>query len=239
MFKESRIRSVVKSISWRFWATVTTMALVLLFTKKVELAISIGALEVVVKLIVYFFHERVWDKLKFGRHEIKPFILWFTGLSGSGKRRISRMVYERLNQNGLKVEYLHGDSIRELFPQTGYSREERIENYERVGHLASKLEKYGIFVIASFESPFKEGRNFVRRLCRNYIEVYVSTPLEYCQAHDKKGLYAGALKGEIRNVPGVDIPYEAPENPDLKVDISQVEVSEAVEEIMKGIKKYI
>ncbi len=239
MFKESKIRSIVKSISWRFWATVTTMALVLIFTKKVELALSIGAFEVILKLIVYFFHERVWDRLKFGRHEIKPFVLWFTGLSGSGKRRISQAVYDQLNRNGLKIEYLHGESIRELFPHTGFSREERIENYERVGHLASKLEKYGIFVIASFESPFKEGRNFIRRLCQNYIEVYVSTPLEHCEARDKKGLYAAARKGEIRNMPGVDIPYEKPESPDVEVNLTKMTTPQAADRVMQHIKKYI
>ena len=239
MYKETSARSIVKTISWRFWATLTTVALVLLFFGEIEAALSIGFLEVIIKMVVYFFHERTWNRIKFGRHEIQPFVLWFSGLSGSGKRRISEKVYEVLQKEGLKLEYLNGETVRKLFPQTGFSREERIIHNERVGYLASKLEKNGVFVVAAFESPFKESREFIRNICKNYIEVYVSTPLEYCQKEDRRGLYAQAEKGEVKGVSGVDFPYEEPENPAVKVDISQMSVEEAVDQVVKHLEKYI
>ena len=239
MYKETHARSIIKSISWRFWATLTTVVLVLIFVGEIEIALSIGFLEVFIKMFIYFFHERTWNKIKFGRHEIKPFVLWFTGLSGSGKRRISEKIYDSLNKDGYKLEYLNGETIRKLFPTTGFSKEERIIHNERVGYLASKLEKNGIFVIATFESPFEESRKFIKKLCHNYIEVYVSTPLEVCKKEDRRGLYAKAAAGQVTHVSGIDFPYEVPENPDVEVDISKILIEEAVEKIMKYLKKYI
>ena len=239
MYKETHARSIVKTISWRFWATLTTVALVLLFFGEIEAALSIGFLEVIIKMVVYFVHERSWNRIKFGRHEIQPFVLWFTGLSGSGKRRISEQVFEKLKEEGIKVEYLNGETVRELFPQTGFSKNERILHNERVGYLASKLEKNGVFVVAAFESPFKESREFIRDLCNNYIEVFASTPLEFCKKEDRQGLYARAAAGKVKDVSGIDFPFEKPENPDIVVDISQMSIDEAADKVMQYLKKYI
>ena len=176
MFIEQKRRSIIKTISWRFWATTTTIALVFLFVGEVKIAFSIGVIEVVLKMVLYFLHERFWNRIKFGKKEAKPAVFWFTGLSGAGKSTLSENFYTILKEKGLKVEHLDGDSIRDIFPKTGFSKEERNRHIRRVGVLASKLEKNGVIVIASFISPYQETRDFVRNLCTNFVEIHVSTP---------------------------------------------------------------
>jgi adenylylsulfate kinase len=200
MFIEQKRRSVVKTISWRIWATITTIALVFLFIGEVKVALSIGFIEVVLKMILYFFHERFWNKIKFGKKEIKPTVIWFTGLSGSGKSTLSENLYNTLKKKDLKIEHLDGDSIRDIFPKTGFSKEERNRHIRRVGFLASKLENNGITVIASFISPYQETRDFVRNLCSNFVEIHVSTPIEICEQRDIKGLYKKVRNGEIKQL---------------------------------------
>ena len=239
MFKETHSRSIAKTLSWRLWATLTTIALVFAFTGQAGIAFTIGGLEVILKMLLYFVHERAWDRIRFGKQEIQPMVLWFTGLSGSGKSTISKQVYAKLNDLGLKVEHLDGDSIRHIFPSTGFTREARDEHIKRVGHLASRLEQHGVFVIASFVSPYREARDFVRSLCRNFVEIHVSTPLEECERRDVKGLYARARKGEIHNFTGIDDPYEPPENPELRINTVNVSVDEAVQSVMDYVKKAI
>lgn len=239
MYKESSIRSVAKSISWRFWATVSTIALVLLFTGETEIALSIGLVEIVLKIIIYFFHERAWDKIKLGRHEITPFVLWITGLPKSGKSSIANEIYKRLSNNGIKVEHLDGANIRNLFPKTGFSKKDVEEHVERVGYLANKLEMNGIFVIASFVSPYRESREFVRNLCENFIEVYLSTPVEVCEKRDQKGLYKKAREKEISNFPGINYQYEVSDNPDLIIDTTNGNIQEHCDKIINYLSKYL
>jgi adenylylsulfate kinase len=235
MFIEQKRRSLIKTISWRFWATLTTTALVFLFVGEVKIAVAIGGIEILVKMVLYFLHERWWNKIRFGKKEIKPAVLWFTGLSGSGKSTISEGVYAHLMKKGLKVEHLDGDSIRNIFPKTGFSKEERNQHIRRVGFLASKLEKNGVFVVASFISPYEETRDFVRNLCDNFIEVYVSTPLETCEKRDTKGLYARARKGEIKDFTGIDDPYEIPLNAEIVIDTTSISIDEAIDRVLKAL----
>jgi len=235
MFHESNNRSILKTISWRFWATITTAALVLAFTGHLKIALVIGGIEVILKIVLYYFHERLWNKISYGKKEIKPSVIWFTGLSGAGKSTISEAVYERFKKKGLKIEHLDGDAVRSIFPMTGFSKEERNRHIKRVGFLASMLEKNGVFVIASFISPYKESRDFVRNLCSNFREVYVSTPLTECERRDSKGLYAKARKGEIKQFTGIDDPYEVPQNPEITVDTSNQSVNESIDYVMKEL----
>ena len=232
MFIEQKRRSIVKTISWRFWATFTTIALVFLFVGEVKVALSIGVIEVILKMALYFIHERFWNKIKFGKKEVKPSVIWFTGLSGSGKSTLSEALYEKLQKKGLKVEHLDGDNIRDIFPKTGFSKEERNRHIKRVGFLASKLEQNGVIVIASFISPYRETRDFVRNLCNNFIEVHVSTPLEECEKRDVKGLYAKARNGEIKQFTGIDDPYETPENAEIIIDTTNITVDQAVKSVL-------
>ncbi len=239
MYKETHARSIVKTISWRFWATLTTIALVFLFVGEIKTALSIGIVEVVAKLILYFFHERTWDKIHFGKKEIQPLVLWFTGLSGSGKSTISEKVYEELVKRGIKTERLDGDTIRDIFPKTGFAKKDRDEHIKRVGFLVSRMEKNGIFVVASFVSPYRESREFVRNLCSNFIEIHISTSLEVCEKRDTKGLYKKARNGEIENFTGVNDPYEEPQNPEITIDTNKISLEKATKKIIKYINKKI
>jgi len=162
-------------------------------------------------------------------------VLWFTGLSGSGKSTIARRVVESLEGRGLPVEYLDGDTIRDIFPGTGFSREERDAHIRRVGYLASRLERHGITVVASLVSPYRGSRDFVRGLCRRFTEVWVATPLEECERRDVKGLYARARRGEIRQFTGIDDPYEAPLDPELVLDTTSLTVDAAAATVLADV----
>lgn len=232
MFRESNSRSLIKTISWRLLATLTTVAIVYAFTGNLNVALLIGGIEVFLKLLLYYLHERTWNKIRYGKKEIEPKVIWLTGLSGSGKSVIAERLYNNLEGKGLEVEYLDGDKIRDIFPKTGFSKEERDRHIKRVGYLASMLEKNGVIVIAAFISPYEEARQFVRDMCSNFIEVHVSTPLAECKRRDIKGLYAKAEKGEIKNFTGVNDPYEEPLNPELRIDTTNISVKEAVEKII-------
>jgi len=238
MFQETTTRSVLKTLSWRLLATLTTILLVYLFTGRLGMAFTLGGIEIVLKMLLYYFHERAWNRTSFGRKEPRPAVVWFTGLSGAGKSTISERVYEHLKKEGVKVEHLDGDKVREIFPKTGFSKEERNRHVKRVGFLASMLEKNGVTVLASFISPYRESREFVRKMCNNFVEVYVATPLEVCEQRDIKGLYAKARRGEITQFTGIDDPYEAPEHPEIVVDTSQQSVEESVRYVLRELKKY-
>lgn len=163
----------------------------------------------------------------------KPTILWFTGLSGSGKSTISEQVFEIIKEKGYEVEHLDGDVIRDIFPKTGFSEEERNNHVKRVGYLASRLQAHKVFVIASFISPYKESRDFVRNLSEDFTEIYISTPFEECERRDVKGLYAKARSGEIKNFTGLDDPYEAPDNPEIEIDTTHIELDQAIKIVIE------
>jgi adenylylsulfate kinase len=159
-------------------------------------------------------------------------VLWFTGLSGSGKSTIATRVGAELERRGVEVEYIDGDALRDVFPNTGFTRAEREEHLRRTGYMASRLAAHGVAVVASLVSPYRESRDFIRKLCRDFVEIYVATPLEECERRDVKGLYARARRGELRNFTGIDDPYEPPENPELTLDTRALSVEQCVAEVL-------
>lgn len=234
---ETKTRSIIKAISWRFLATLTTSAIVYAFFGRLDLAAAIGVIESSSKIFLYFLHERLWLRIKWGKKEVTPFVLWFTGLPLSGKTTIADMVYKELKQIGIKVERLDSKQVRQLFPKAGYTREDRIRHLGRVAFLASMLEKNGISVVASFITPYKEARDFARKLCKNYVEIYVKASIETCMKRDYKGIYEKALKGEIPNFTGISDPYEEPENPDIIIDTEKLTPEEAKNIVVGYVKK--
>ena len=208
------------------------MLVVYVFTRRLDVTVLVGGIDALAKILLYFAHERTWNLLHWGRKPVEPFVIWFTGLSGSGKSTVAKGVYEALKTRGLPVEYLDGDAIRRLFPETGFTRPEREMHVRRVGHLAGMLEKNGVCVVASLISPYAASRRFARGVCRNFIEVHVSTPLDVCEKRDAKGLYARARKGEIENFTGVQDPYEAPESCELTVDAAALSKEDALARVM-------
>jgi adenylylsulfate kinase len=160
-------------------------------------------------------------------------VLWFTGLSGSGKSTIAVRVHEELVRRGVDVEYIDGDALREVFPNTGFTRAEREEHLRRTGYMASRLAAHGVTVVASLVSPYRGSRELIRTLCSEFVEIYVATPLDECERRDVKGLYARARRGEIKNFTGIDDPYEPPDNPELTLDTRALSVEECVARVLE------
>lgn len=236
MFYESHTRSLFKSVSWRVFGTLFTGFLVWMFTRRLALAAGVGAMEGLSKIALFYLHERMWDRIKLGRKQVRPAVVWFTGLSGSGKSTIAQHLHDQMVARGWRCEHLDGDAIRQIFPATGFTRADRDAHVRRVGYLASRLESHGIFVIASLISPYAESRDFVRGLCGNFVEVYVSTPLSECERRDVKGLYARARRGEIKNFTGLDDPYEPPSRAEVVLDTSALSVEEASAQILAALE---
>ena len=150
----------------------------------------------------------------------KPCILWFTGLSGSGKSTIANAVELKLSELNRHTYLLDGDNVRHgLNKDLGFSDEDRIENIRRIGEVSKLFVDAGVIVLTAFISPFCEDRDTVRALVDEgeFIEVFVDTPLEVCEQRDPKGLYAKARKGEIPHFTGISSPYEPPENPEIHI----------------------
>jgi adenylylsulfate kinase len=150
------------------------------------------------------------------------FTLWFTGLSGAGKTTIAHLVGPAIEERGPIVEYLDGDTVRtHLSKGLGFSKEDRDANIERIGWVAARLTRHGAAVIASAISPYAEARSHARALVEEFgpfVEVFVDVSLDEATRRDTKGLYEKALRGEIKGFTGVDDPYEAPEDPDIRID---------------------
>ncbi len=162
-------------------------------------------------------------------------VVWLTGLSGAGKSTIAARVADLLREQELKVELLDGDAIRDVFPNTGFTRADREAHIRRVGFLASRLEHHGVIVLAALISPYAESRAFVRRLCRNFVEVYVSTPIDVCERRDVKGLYSKARAGGLHDFTGIDAPYEAPTEPELVINTAEMTKEEAAARVIARI----
>jgi len=168
-----------------------------------------------------------------------PKLIWFTGLSGSGKSTISDALENLLFENGFLTYSLDGDNIRlGLCKGLGFSIEDRTENIRRIAEVSNLMLDAGLIVLASFISPLKSQRDLVRKIVgiENFIEVYVSTPVEKCEKRDVKGLYKKAKKGEIKNFTGISSKYESPKNPDIILDTTDISVDQSVQFIYSKIK---
>ncbi|WP_152184260.1 adenylyl-sulfate kinase [Sulfurimonas indica] len=237
MYKETNKRSIVKGISWRIVATTTTIIIVYVFFGRLDLAIAAGMIETVLKIALYWAHERVWQKLRWGKKKIEPFNLWFTGLPLSGKTTIADRVYEELQKLQIPLERLDSKDIRDLVPDIGYTREDRNRHMKRIGHLIKTLQNNSVSTVASFVSPYRESRKAIREMVKNNVVVYVKADIETCKKRDYKGVYEKALKGELQNFSGVNDVYEEPQHAEIVVDTTITSVDEAVEIIVKYVKK--
>ncbi|MGB7338679.1 MAG: adenylyl-sulfate kinase [Phototrophicaceae bacterium] len=166
------------------------------------------------------------------------FVLWFTGLSGAGKTTIAQALLPKLQEKGMKIERLDGDVVREsLTKDLGFSKEDRDKNIERVTFVAKLLSRNNVGVLASFISPYAATRQYVSDQTTNFLEVYVSTPLEVCEDRDVKGMYAKARTGEIKNFTGISDPYEVPVNPDIEVPTHEQTLEESVDFLVAELEK--
>lgn len=158
------------------------------------------------------------DRQKANGH--RSMLIFFTGLSGSGKSTIANALEEKLHAHGVKTFALDGDNIRHgINKDLSFSPEDRSENNRRIGEIAKLFVDAGVVVLAAFVAPYKKDRDLIKNTVgqENYIEVFVNASLEVCEQRDVKGLYAKARSGEIKNMTGISAPYEAPETPDAEV----------------------
>ncbi len=171
--------------------------------------------------------------------EQKGFTLWFTGLSGSGKTAMAKVIAQELRARGLKVERLDGDIVRQsLTRDLGFSKEDRDKNIERVTFVAKLLTRNGVAVLCSFISPYRERRAKSREEIGEFVEVYVECPVEVCAQRDVKGLYAKAFAGEIQNFTGVSDPYEPPENPEIVCHTAEETIEESVAKVLGYLEEH-
>ncbi len=169
-------------------------------------------------------------------------IIWFSGLSGSGKSSIAGKVEEMLNESGFLTYLLDGDNIRTgLNKDLGFGADARAENIRRIGEVSKLFVDAGVIVLAAFISPSKKDRQMVRSLVgRNeYIEVFINCPVEICEQRDPKGLYKKARAGEISDFTGISAPFDVPESPDIEIRSDQMNIGEAAEKIVRLIKPKI
>jgi adenylylsulfate kinase len=169
------------------------------------------------------------------------FTLWFTGLSGAGKTTIAELVRPELERRGQLVEWLDGDEVREhLSKGLGFSKEDRDTNIDRIGWVASRLTRHGAAVIVSAISPYREARQNAREMIEangTFVEVFVDASVDECARRDVKGLYEKAFKGEIKEFTGVSDPYEAPQQPEIRIESEHEEPEESAQRIIELLEQ--
>lgn len=188
---------------------------------------------------IYPVFDRIYDrkvKEEILRQSAK--VIWFTGLSGSGKTTLASNLEKELFFRRYFCQVLDGDNIRTgINNNLGFSKEDRLENIRRIAEVSKLLINTGMITICSFISPTEEIRSMARNIIgeKDFIEIFLNTPLEVCEERDVKGLYKRARAGEIKDFTGISSPFEAPANPDVEIDTSVVKIKDSVDLIFNAI----
>jgi len=189
-------------------------------------------------IIKHNYSVSIQDRRKI--NDQNSFLIWFTGLSGSGKSTIANALEFKLHQAGFKTYALDGDNIRKgINNDLTFSPKDRTENIRRIAEVANLMVDAGLIVLGAFVSPYKKDRKNIKDIVGNdnFVEIFVNTSLEECEKRDVKGLYEKARKGEIKDFTGINAPYEAPEKPDVEVITDELSVQESVELIYNKIQE--
>ncbi len=187
-------------------------------------------------IIPHNYQISIEDRRQSNQHN--SFLLWFTGLSGSGKSTIANVVEQKLHQMGVKTFTLDGDNIRKgINKDLTFSPEDRTENIRRIAEVANLMVNAGLVTLAAFVSPYKKDRASIRSIVKdvNFVEIYINTSVEECERRDVKGLYKKARAGEIKNMTGISAPYETPENPEIEINTEEESVDVAAQRIIDFI----
>ena len=187
-------------------------------------------------------HATVNRELRNQQNRHKSIILWFTGLSGSGKSTIAHAVEEQLFKQGFRTFVLDGDNVRHgLSSNLGFSEEDRKENIRRVGETAKLMLEAGIITLTAFISPYRQDREGVKIMMPpgDFIEIYCEATLETCERRDVKGYYKKARAGIIKNYTGIDSPYEIPDNPELTLNTDNQTLEESVQAVLALLKQKV
>jgi bifunctional enzyme CysN/CysC len=230
-------KQMLKSVVYRVYAFIITFCTTFLLTGDLKLSITLGILENIFKIMTYYWFDILWDKLT--KKKYRPSLLFFTGLSGSGKTTIAKALVEKLKSEGHAVMLLDGDEIRDIFKNTGFDRDARLRHINDVTKMAVYLQNQGIIPVMSLIAPFEEARENSKKLTDDFTEIYIDTPLEECERRDVKGLYKKARAGEIKDFTGVHdtAPYEVPKKPTLKISTIGVPIEDCVNKILNHISQ--
>jgi len=269
MIGNDKKRHILKTISYRILTSLLTFMIAWIITGNIHAALGIGSIEVILKMIVYYYHERFWFKKIRFRKEIsrppnlhpkllgisqedrekllnqKSHVIWLTGLPASGKSTIAEELEKKLASEGYKTFILDGDNTRwGINADLGFTSWDREENIRRVSEIAKLLSDAGFVVITSFISPYIRSREKAKEIIGEdkFKEIHISTSLEDCSRRDPKGLYKKAFAGEIKQFTGVSDPYEIPEYPFLRIDAGtdgDDKLMEYADLIYKNIIPYI
>jgi bifunctional enzyme CysN/CysC len=166
-------------------------------------------------------------------------VIWFTGLSGSGKSTVANRVEKKLHALGVHTYLLDGDNVRHgLNRDLGFTEEDRVENIRRIAEVSRLMVDAGLIVLTAFISPFRSERRLARDLLEDgeFVEVYMDTPLEVAEQRDPKGLYRKARKGELKNFTGIDSPYEPPEAPEVTLEGARLDVEAAADRVIEALR---
>lgn len=272
--RTSRTRHLIKTFTWRMVGTLDTMILSWLISGDPMIGVQIGGLELLTKMLLYYLHERIWHRSNYGlseerepKQKVQPrstnlfeqgfqitresrnhknrhasFMVFFTGLSGSGKSTIAEQLEIALHMHDYQTYLLDGDNIRlGINNDLGFSPEDRSENLRRIAEVGKLMVDAGMVCIGAFVSPLRADREKIRHTLGpdSFIEVFVDTPLEVCEQRDVKGLYAKARRGEIPDFTGISAPYEAPINPEITIKTTEESPEEAVQKILSYLKAYL
>ena len=189
---------------------------------------------------VVWHHATVTRQRRQEANKHKSVILWFTGLSGSGKSSLAHYVEEQLYQRGCKTYVLDGDNVRHgLCGDLGFSVDDRMENIRRIGEVAKLMMEAGVISLTAFISPFKAERQRARKLVPHgeFLEIYCNCSLEICEQRDVKGLYKKARKGEVKDFTGISSPYEPPERAEIVVNTGTDSLEHCANQVIKLLEK--
>lgn len=230
---ESKKRSIIKSLSYRFYSASITFICVFVATGSLSSMFKIGSIIEIAKLLLYYLHERAWSYLRLGLIHPQGKTIWFTGLSGSGKSTIADVLAQQLTKKGYPVQILDGDKIRNTINKgLGFSPEDRERNIFNIAHIAKLLNEAGVIVLVPVISPYKSLRTLAREVIDNFTGVYVKCPITVCEDRDPKGIYKRVRAGEIKMFTGISDPYEAPDDFEITIETYKESVNQCVAKII-------
>jgi adenylylsulfate kinase len=234
---DSTKRTFSKAISWKTSGFLILSALAYIITGSLKDTSIIAAVYHVIMLIFYYFHEKIWNRILWGK--TSGLFIQMTGLSGSGKTTIARDVEKRLKNRGLKVEIIDGDEYREgICSDLTFSKEDRNTNIRRLGFVGKVLARNNVVIIMSTINPYDNIRKELKEI-HGARTIFIDCSIEECIERDIKGLYKKALLGEIKNFTGISDPFEVPKDADLVIKTDKLNIKKSAELLEKFILKQI